>query len=96
MVIPTLDIGGNRNVNNTIIILVAFVVYMGMMILIGALNSKQSNNEDYFLGGRGLGSWTAALLAPSVRYERLAKLMGLPGAILRRGYRRGLDRDPVF
>ena len=48
---------------NTIVVLVAFVVYMGMMILIGALNSKQSNNEDYFLGGRGLGSWTAALSA---------------------------------
>ena len=48
---------------NTIVILVAFVAYMGMMILIGALNSKQSNNEDYFLGSRGLGSWTAALSA---------------------------------
>ena len=26
---------------NTIIVLVAFVIYMGMMILIGALNSKR-------------------------------------------------------
>ena len=65
---------------NTIIILVAFVVYMGMMILIGALNSKQSNNEDYFLGGRGLGSWTAALSAQASDMSGWL-LMGLPGAI---------------
>ena len=65
---------------NSIIILVAFVAYMGMMILIGALNSKQSNNEDYFLGGRGLGSWTAALSAQASDMSGWL-LMGLPGAI---------------
>lgn len=65
---------------NTIIILVAFVVYMGMMILIGALNSKQNNNEDYFLGGRGLGSWTAALSAQASDMSGWL-LMGLPGAV---------------
>ena len=65
---------------NTIVILVAFVAYMGMMILIGALNSKQSNNEDYFLGGRGLGSWTAALSAQASDMSGWL-LMGLPGAV---------------
>ena len=65
---------------NTIIVLVAFVVYMGMMILIGALNSKNKNNEDYFLGGRGLGSWTAALSAQASDMSGWL-LMGLPGAI---------------
>lgn len=65
---------------NTIVILVAFVAYMGMMILIGALNSKNSNNEDYFLGGRGLGSWTAALSAQASDMSGWL-LMGLPGAI---------------
>lgn len=65
---------------NTIIILVAFVAYMGMMILIGAMNSKQSNNEDYFLGGRGLGSWTAALSAQASDMSGWL-LMGLPGAV---------------
>ena len=65
---------------NSIITLVAFVAYMGMMILIGALNSKQSNNEDYFLGGRGLGSWTAALSAQASDMSGWL-LMGLPGAI---------------
>ena len=65
---------------NTIIILVAFVIYMGMMILIGALNSKNKNNEDYFLGGRGLSSWTAALSAQASDMSGWL-LMGLPGAI---------------
>lgn len=65
---------------NTIIVLVAFVIYMGMMILIGALNSKNSNNEDYFLGGRGLSSWTAALSAQASDMSGWL-LMGLPGAI---------------
>ena len=65
---------------NTIVILVAFVVYMGMMILIGAMNSKQKNNEDYFLGGRGLGSWTAALSAQASDMSGWL-LMGLPGSI---------------
>ena len=64
----------------TIIVLVAFVVYMGLMILIGALNSKNKNNEDYFLGGRGLGSWTAALSAQASDMSGWL-LMGLPGAI---------------
>ena len=65
---------------NTIIVLVAFVVYMGLMILIGALNSKQKSNEDYFLGGRGLNSWTAALSAQASDMSGWL-LMGLPGAI---------------
>ena len=65
---------------NTIIVLAAFVAYMGMMILIGALNSKNKNNEDYFLGGRGLGSWTAALSAQASDMSGWL-LMGLPGAI---------------
>ncbi len=63
-----------------IIILVAFGVYMLMMILIGALSSKNENNEDYFLGGRGLGSWTAALSAQASDMSGWL-LMGLPGAI---------------
>lgn len=63
-----------------IIILVAFGAYMLFMILIGALNSKNKNNEDYFLGGRGLGSWTAALSAQASDMSGWL-LMGLPGAI---------------
>lgn len=63
-----------------ITILVAFGIYMLIMILIGALSSKNKNNEDYFLGGRGLGSWTAALSAQASDMSGWL-LMGLPGAI---------------
>lgn len=46
-----------------IITLCAFAVYMLIMIIIGAVYSRSTkNNEDYFLGGRNLGGWTAALL----------------------------------
>ncbi len=63
-----------------IIILVAFGAYMLMMILIGALSAKNKNNEDYFLAGRGLGSWTAALSAQASDMSGWL-LMGLPGSI---------------
>lgn len=46
---------------NNIIVLCAFAAYMIMMIIIGVIYSKSTkNNEDYFLGGRNLGGWTAA------------------------------------
>lgn len=62
-------------------VLVSFVVYMGMMITIGALYMKKtSSSEDYFLGGRGLGAWVAALSAQASDMSGWM-LMGLPGAI---------------
>lgn len=62
-------------------ILVAFVLYLLMMIAIGALYSKKSaNTEDYFLGGRNLGGFVAALSAQASDMSGWL-LMGLPGAI---------------
>ena len=47
-----------------IIVLSAFAVYMVIMIVIGVVYSRKTkNNEDYFLGGRNLGGWTAAMSA---------------------------------
>lgn len=47
---------------SSIIILAAFVVYLLFMIVIGVFSMKKTNNtEDYFLGGRGLNGWVAAL-----------------------------------
>ena len=44
--------------------ILAFVLYLGAMLYIGFLFSKKSNNVgDYFLGGRGMGSWLTALSA---------------------------------
>ena len=49
---------------STGIVLVAFFVYLLMMVIIGAMCMKQNNNtEDYFLGGRNLGGFVAALSA---------------------------------
>ena len=64
-----------------IITLVAFAFYLGLMIIIGIFYSKKTkNNEDYFLGGRNLGGWTAALSAQASDMSGWL-LMGLPGAI---------------
>lgn len=66
---------------NQIITLVAFAFYMVLMIAIGVFYSKKTNNnEDYFLGGRNLGGWTAALSAQASDMSGWL-LMGLPGAV---------------
>ena len=63
-----------------VIVLCAFAFYMVMMIVIGAIYSRSTkNNEDYFLGGRNLGAWTAALSAEASDMSGWL-LMGLPGA----------------
>ncbi|MEE1218582.1 MAG: sodium/proline symporter PutP [Ruminococcus sp.] len=66
---------------NNIIILSSFVVYLLIMIVIGFVCSKGTeNNEDYFLGGRNLGGWTAALSAQASDMSGWL-LMGLPGSV---------------
>ncbi len=66
---------------NNIIILSSFAVYLIIMIIIGAVSAKGTkNNEDYFLGGRNLGGWTAALSAQASDMSGWL-LMGLPGSI---------------
>lgn len=66
---------------STIAILIAFACYMLMMIIIGIMSMKKTNNtEDYFLGGRGLNSWVAALSAQASDMSGWL-LMGLPGSI---------------
>ncbi len=63
-----------------VIVLCAFAFYMLVMIGIGAFYSRKTkNNEDYFLGGRNLGAWTAALSAEASDMSGWL-LMGLPGS----------------
>lgn len=67
--------------STTLIILSAFAAYLLLMIVIGAVYMKRTNNsEDYFLGGRGLNAWVAALSAQASDMSGWL-LMGLPGAI---------------
>ncbi len=62
-------------------ILLAFVAYMIVMIVIGAMYAgKTKNSEDFFLGGRNLNGWVAALSAQASDMSGWL-LMGLPGSV---------------
>lgn len=62
-------------------ILVAFVLYLLGMVAVGAAYTKKNNSaEDYFLGGRSLGGFVAALSAQASDMSGWL-LMGLPGSI---------------
>ena len=51
-------------------VLIAFGVYLIGMVFIGAVYMRRnSNSEDYFLGGRNLGGFVAALSAQARRWE---------------------------
>lgn len=65
----------------TIAVLIAFTCYLLMMIMIGIFSMKKTNStEDYFLGGRGLNGWVAALSAQASDMSGWL-LMGLPGSV---------------
>lgn len=62
-------------------IIVAFILYLLGMVAIGAAYAKKNNSaEDYFLGGRSLGGFVAALSAQASDMSGWL-LMGLPGSI---------------
>lgn len=65
---------------NSIQILIAMVGYMAIVIGIGLFFAKQANknSENYFIGGRSLGPWIAALSAEASDMSGWL-LMGLPG-----------------
>lgn len=65
----------------TVAILIAFVCYLLMMIVVGIIYMKKTKSTaDYFLGGRGLNSWVAALSAQASDMSGWL-LMGLPGSV---------------
>ncbi len=62
-------------------VLLALFVYMAVMLYIGIAGAKKNKNvDDYFLGGRNLGGWVAALSAQASDMSGWL-LMGLPGSI---------------
>ncbi len=62
-------------------VIVAFVCYMVGMMLIGISSAKKNKSaDDYFLGGRNLGGWVAALSAQASDMSGWL-LMGLPGCV---------------
>lgn len=69
----------------TVAIMIAFVFYLMLMIGIGIMSMKKTkSSEDYFLGGRGLNGWVAALSAQASDMSGWL-LMGLPGSIYAAG-----------
>lgn len=64
-----------------ILTLIAFGCYLLMMVGIGGYQMRKTKTtEDYFLGGRGLSGWVAALSAQASDMSGWL-LMGLPGSI---------------
>ncbi|MDR0964728.1 MAG: sodium/proline symporter PutP [Clostridium sp.] len=65
---------------NTIQIIIAMAVYMLIIIGIGVAYAKRANKSsaNYFLGGRSLGPWVAAMSAEASDMSGWL-LMGLPG-----------------
>lgn len=62
-------------------IVVAFVIYLGLMVAIGLYFSNKSDTmSDYFLGGRSIGSWVTAFSAQASDMSSWL-LMALPGAV---------------
>lgn len=68
------------NLNNNIVTIVAFAVYLIFMICIGMFfYGKTRTTTEYFLGGRKLGSWVVSMSAQASDMSGWL-LMGLPGA----------------
>ena len=66
--------------NVDIPVLIAFILYLCIMLGIGFYFSNKSKKlSDYFLAGRGLGSWVTAMSAQASDMSGWL-LMGLPGA----------------
>ncbi|MEZ8106430.1 sodium/proline symporter PutP [Vibrio cortegadensis] len=64
---------------NSFAITTTFIAYLIMMLAIGVIAYKRtSNSSDYFLGGRSLGPWPAALSAGASDMSGWL-LLGLPG-----------------
>jgi len=63
-----------------ILILVAMIIYILVILGVGFFYAKRSNSstEEYFLGGRKLGPWVAAMSAEASDMSGWL-LMGLPG-----------------
>lgn len=66
-----------------IFVIIAFVAYALVILGIGIFSYKKSKSmNDYFIGGRQLGSWTTAISAQASDISGWL-LMGLPGRDLR-------------
>lgn len=62
-------------------VILAFAIYMIVMLGIGIITAKKNkSSDDFFLGGRNLGGWVTALSAQASDMSGWM-LMGLPGCV---------------
>lgn len=67
--------------SNSVWVLIAFTCYLIIMVGIGVVYMRRNrNSEDFFLGGRNLNGWVAAMSAQASDMSSWL-LMGLPGTI---------------
>lgn len=72
---------------STIAMIIAFALYLGLMVFVGVRNAKRNNSaSDFFLGGRKLGPWVTALSAEASDSSAWL-LMGLPGLCYLGGFK---------
>ena len=65
----------------------AFVLYLGLMIIVGLRTARKNNSaSDFFLGGRKMGPWITALSAEASDSSAWL-LMGLPGLCYLGGFK---------
>ena len=73
--------------SQTIAMIIAFVLYLGLMVFVGLRNAKNNNSAaDFFLGGRKVGPWVTALSAEASDSSAWL-LMGLPGLCYLGGFK---------
>ncbi|MFC5080422.1 Sodium/proline symporter [Vibrio thalassae] len=66
-------------IQNSYAITTTFIAYLALMLAIGVIAYKRTaNSSDYFLGGRSLGPWPAAISAGASDMSGWL-LLGLPG-----------------
>ncbi|MCM1568726.1 MAG: sodium/proline symporter [Roseburia sp.] len=71
--------------NNNILEVAAFIIYLALVLTVGIYffvkgRSRQGGDKEYFLGGRQMNGWVAALSAGASDMSAWV-LMGLPGSI---------------
>ncbi len=67
--------------------LIAFTLYLALMIFVGLRNARGNNSaSDFFLGGRKVGPWVTALSAEASDSSAWL-LMGLPGLCYLGGFK---------
>lgn len=70
-----------------IAMMIAFILYLGLMIVVGLRSAKGNDTaSDFFLGGRKLGPWVTALSAEASDSSAWL-LMGLPGLCYLGGFK---------